>query len=457
MKAAIRWVSGGGALGVFPAGEVSQFRMNRRSVADPAWSDTVARLALQTGAAVLPVFFDGRNSLMFQTLGLIHPRLRTLMLPRELLRKRHQSIRVRIGNVIPPERISRFEDAGELTDYLRVRTYVLRGRPPETAAPKPPRASQTRSLDRIASPVPSGELSSEVQALPPEQCLARSGGLRVLYAAVKQIPGVLREIGRLREMTFRAAGEGTGKSLDLDDFDPDYLHLFVWSDERGEVVGGYRMGLTDQIVSRRGIGGLYTSTLFHYHPQLLEQLGPAIELGRSFVRQEYQKEYGPLSLLWKGIGHYVARQPRYRMLFGPVSISNDYQSLSRQLLVMFLRLNRYLPALGELIAPRNEPKFRPIGDWDPRLTGAVVRDVDRINELLAEIETDRSSMPVLLRQYLKLNARLLGVNVDPDFADVVDALMLVDLTQVQRPVLNRYLGHEGAATFLAFHGSSNMK
>lgn len=457
MKTAIRWVTGGGALGVFPAGEVSQFIARSRSVVDPAWSITVARLARQTGAAVLPVFFDGRNSLLFQTLGLIHPRLRTLMLPRELLKKRHGSIRVRIGNVIPPDRLARFADAQGLTDYLRVRTYVLRGRPAaDRQVSPPPAVAPQRRLEPVAQPVPADLVSAEVAAIPAEQRLAASGDMCVMFAPASQIPNVLREIGRLREITFRAAGEGSGKPLDLDRFDPHYLHLFAWNLQGQEIVGGYRMGLTDQLFRNFGIEGLYTSTLFHYREGLLDQLGPALELGRSFVRQEYQKEYGPLSLLWKGIGHFVARHPRYRMLFGPVSISNDYQSLSKQLLVTFLKLNRYLPKLGRLIEPRNEPRFRPIGDWEPHLTGTVVRDIDGINELVAEIEEDRLSMPVLLRQYLKLNANMLGVNIDPDFGHVVDALMLVDLANVQRPILNRYLGRQGAQDFLAFHSPPAM-
>jgi putative hemolysin len=197
---------------------------------------------------------------------------------------------------------------------------------------------------------------------------------------------------------------------------------------------------------------LYTNTLFRYRKELLIQLGPAIELGRSFVRIEYQKEFSPLMLLWRGIATFAARNPQYRMLFGPVSISNDYHSLSRQLLIEFLQHNNTSEKLKKLVNPRNPPRFGPGRNWEARLAGTIVRSIDAIDELVGEIETDRMGMPVLLRQYLKLNAKLLGFNVDPDFGDVLDGLMLVDLTKVQRAILVRYMGRGEAAQFLEHHG-----
>ncbi|HET6344457.1 MAG TPA: GNAT family N-acyltransferase, partial [Myxococcota bacterium] len=208
-----------------------------------------------------------------------------------------------------------------------------------------------------------------------------------------------------------------------------------------------------------GPAGLYTSTLFRYRAPLLDQLSNAIELGRSFVRPEYQREYAPLLLLWKGIGRIVATHPRYRCLFGPVSISNTYQSLTKRLLVAFLRMNRSLPNLGRLVEPRNAPRFARADAWADALATSAARDADDVDELVAEIEHDRLTMPVLLRQYLKLNAKLLGFNTDPAFGDVLDALMLVDLTQVSRAVLARYMGREGAERFLAGYdaGTSSLR
>jgi putative hemolysin len=448
IKAAIHWVRGGGVLGVFPAGEVSHFSLKTGGVADPRWNEIVGRLALRTGATVLPVFFAGHNSLLFQAAGVVHPRLRTALLPRELLRMRGSRVEVRIGTPIPPARIAKFDGAGgDVTAYLRVRTYLLKSR---TEARRPDaRPLPAVRHEPVEAEQPAEAVAREVGQLPADRMLARSGEYAVLHASAGEIPTVLREIGRLREITFRAVGEGTGKATDIDRFDAHYRHLFVWHRARGQVVGAYRMGATDEIVRRFGTDGLYTSTLFHYRPELLEQIGPALELGRSFERAEYHREYDPLLLLWRGIAGFVSRHPRYRMLFGPVSISNDYHSLTRQLLVSFLRLNRSLPNLGRLVRPRNAPRFAPVREWDAHSTGTVVRDVAEVDELVGEIESDRLGIPVLLRQYLKLNARLLGFNVDPAFGDVLDALMLVDLTQVEPAILARYMGRVGAEAFFA--------
>lgn len=449
IKAALSWVRGGGVLGVFPAGEVSHFTLKTGGVADPQWNEIVGRIALKTGATVLPVFFAGQNSALFQAAGIVHPGLRTAMLPRELLRMRGGRVDVRIGTPIPPTRLSRFDSGAEATAYLRLRTYLLRSR---AESPRPklvPRTSVNRQP--IIAEQPGDAVAAEVERLPGDRELAATGQFAVFHATASEVPAVLREIGRLREITFRAAGEGTGHALDIDRFDKHYRHLVVWHRERRQIVGAYRMVATDEIVPNFGAEGLYTSTLFHYRPELLRQIGPALELGRSFVRPEYQREYAPLLLLWRGIARFVSRNPQYRMLFGPVSISNDYNSLTRHLLVTFLRLNRSLPNLGRLVRPRNAPRLQPIREWDEQLTATVVRDIAEVDEVVGEIEADRMSVPVLLRQYLKLNARLLGFNVDPAFGDVLDALMLVDLTQVAPAVLGRYMGRGEAEAFFAHH------
>jgi putative hemolysin len=447
VRAALRWVRGGGTLAIFPAGEVSRLDIRSRSVADGQWSDHVASLIRRSGAKVVPIYFAGRNSGMFQAAGLVWRRLRTVMLPRELLNKQQSTIEARIGNVISTEKLRDFENDQDVADYLKVRTYVLAAKQTLTRTPRPRPAAH----EPVADPLPAALIAAEIDHLPAERVLASSGDLRVVYASASELRWTLSEVGRLRELTFRRVGEGTGRALDIDRFDQHYLHLLVWNGAKREVVGAYRMGLTDRILTESGLDGLYTSTLFHYRTDLLHQLGPSIELGRSFVRPEYQKDYAPLMLLWRGIGTFVANNPQYRRLFGPVSISNEYHSLSKHLLIEFLKHNDADQDLRKLVAPRNPPRFAPGRSWQARLAGTVVRTVDAVDELLGEIESDRAGMPVLLRQYLKLNAKLLGFNVDPDFGDVLDGLMLVDLTQVSRAILTRYMGRDGAAKFLSHH------
>jgi putative hemolysin len=452
LKAARRWLEAGGCLAVFPAGEVSHLQLGRVAITDPAWSPSVARLARRAGAAMLPVHFAGANGALFQLAGLVHPRLRTALLPRELLRRQATSIAVRVGRVVPAVRLASMDDDAA-TALLRARTYVLArdrrlGRPAAVISDRP-----RRFLRAVAGPVAGHRLAAEIEALPEACWLGAQGEFRVALATAAQIPTLLDEIGRLREITFRAAGEGTGRTRDLDAFDAYYRHLFVWHRGDRTLAGAYRLGLTDEILAERGASGLYTQTLFRYDRRLLDRLSPAIELGRSFVRAEYQRDYAPLLLLWKGIGRFVAAHPRYRRLFGPVTISHDYSSVSKHLLMAFLEANRRLPDLARLVAPRNPPPVARRRD-EGVVAGRTAIDLDEADALVADIEADGRGLPVLLRQYLKLNARLLGWNVDRRFGRALDGLMLVDLVDVPRPVLARYLGKDGAAAFLEAHDAS---
>ena len=297
-----------------------------------------------------------------------------------------------------------------------------------------------------------GELAEEVQALPSYQHLVDGDDLQVYYARAGQIPNLLREIGRLRELTFREAGEGTGQERDLDLYDAYYRHLFIWNRKTQEVVGGYRLGLADQIVAKYGKQGLYSHSLFRYRRALLEHLNPAIELGRSFVRLEYQRSFSPLLLLWKGVGKFILQRPRYRILFGPVSISGDYQTLSQQMMVSFLEANRYLPGLAHQIRPRRP--FRRGSDIWLREEIADLREIDLVSELVSQIEPDRKGVPVLLKQYLKMGGHLLGFNVDPKFNNTLDGLIMVDLRQTPEKLLQRYMGEKGAREFLAHHNGA---
>ncbi len=296
-------------------------------------------------------------------------------------------------------------------------------------------------------------LKAEIQALPAGQQLVASGQFSVYYARAEQFPGCLQEIGRLRELTFRAAGEGTGKASDVDLFDAYYLHLFVWDDKAGMIVGAYRMGLADDIVARYGKRGLYTHSLFRYADRALEAMTPAIELGRSFVRAEYQRSFAPLMLLWRGIGQFIVQQPRYAMLFGAVSISNDYEPASRRLIVDFLSANNIEENLARHVKPRRP--FRSVGmpDYD-RAEFAALSDIEDVSRMVRQIERDSKGVPILLKQYLKLGGRLLAFSADEKFNDALDGLIVVDLRASDPRVLARYMGDEGAAAFLASHGVS---
>lgn len=459
MKKAIQWLRDDHMLGIFPAGEVAHFSMSKRKIVESEWSESVAGLVRKTESPVLPIYFDGFNGPLFQMLGLIHPRLRTAFLPKQLLNKKDRDIDICIGKVISFSKLSSFESDRELMSYLRQRTFMLENRSGKDAEDS--EASivvkvSGETVEPIVDPVPPEELEKEIASFPRTQKLLESNELEVYHAVKKQAPKLLHEIGRLREVTFRGTHEGTGKSIDLDHFDDYYVHLFVWNKDKKELVGAYRIGRTDNVIKRYGKKGLYTTTLFNIKSSLFDQISPALEMGRSFVRPEYQRSFAPLMLLWKGIGHYVVKYPQYKVLFGPVSISSEYHSMSRHLMVTFLKLHNYLPDMARKVKPKIPYRGRRVKGMDPK-NRTMVRSLEDVSELISEFESDDKGVPILLKQYLKLGGKLLGFNVDPDFSDVLDGLILVDLTKTDPKILKRYMGDEGLQMFYEYHSSKKKE
>jgi putative hemolysin len=456
MREAIRLLKSGGCLGAFPSGEVSSLQLKNGGVVDPPWSGHMVSLAQKTGAQILPIYFEGCNSRLFQYAGLVHPRLRTALLGREFSRARGREIRIKVGDLINPKHLATFETKEAATEFLRLKTYALKDLPPKRSRKRlrlPFRsASAAQTIQPLAPAQSAQRLQAEIDALPSIQRLVEHGDFEVYYAPADRVPCVLKEIGRLREETFRAVQEGTGLACDLDEFDDYYLHLFMWNRREREIVGAYRIGLVDQILKAHGKQGLYTSTLFRYRSQFLEKLGPAIELGRSFICIKYQKKHASLALIWRGIGEYLARHPQYRTLFGPVSITDAYNNISKDLMVHFFREHNFDDEMSRHVRPRKPPKsFKMLKGVSLKHIGEAIKSVDSISAIVSGFEDDQKGVPILLRHYLKLNGVLLSFNVDPAFSDVIDGLILVDLCKTDPKVLQRYMGKEGYAGFLEFH------
>ncbi len=377
LRAALRWLRNGGALIVFPAGEVAHERRPDGSYSDSPWLSTTGRMVLATDAHVVPAFISGRNTNLFYAAGRIHPALRTMLLARELLSQRGHTVQVRLGDPLAARDISAAgATPAAATQCIRNAVERLAGRPSPT----------TTRLDRA-------DVASDVERLPAESCLVESRAFQVFVADARQIPTALREIGRLRELTYRAVGEGTGRSVDLDGFDDRYVHLFSWDRDRRQIVGAYRIGRTDRLLAAHGVEGLYTRTLFRYDERLIARLSPALELGRSFVRSEYQKSHNALLLLWKGIGQFVARHPEYRVLFGPVSISARYCDRSQRLLMAFLEQNHLDRDLAELVEAITPGVPRPAA---PPSSSAIPQSLDDAHRLVAQAEVDGKGVPILL-------------------------------------------------------------
>ncbi|HVI10988.1 MAG TPA: GNAT family N-acyltransferase [Candidatus Binatia bacterium] len=458
LRDALAWLRGGGMLAVFPAGEVSHLQFPQAEILDPLWNDTAARLIRKTGATALPIFFCGRNSVGFQLFGMIHPRLRTLFLLQEFLQQKGRTVEVRVGGEIPGESIAGIGSDREATEYLRWRTYLLQRRSrAENSWPLAVRSKISAEVQKkvqkpVATAEPSDALARELENLPAGRCLAESGDLAVYLARAEETPRMLLELGRLREITFRSAGEGSGKARDLDRFDRYYWHVLLWNRSERELVGAYRAGNTAEIIAERGVAGLYTSTLFRYDPQVFEKLGPAVELGRSFVRQEYQRQYAPLLLLWKGIAGLVVNHAGCPVLFGAVSVSNDYTKASREMIYRFFEPRMEKDELAGMIEPRRP--FRPAGlrPWDCRAMCHALRDLEDLSQPITDVETDGKGLPILLRQYTKIGGKMVGFNVDRKFSNTLDGLVVVDLRRTQPQVLDRYMGREAAEKFRGRHG-----
>jgi len=453
LKQAIDWLHQGGALAVFPAGEVSQLNVGKAQVADPAWNTVAARLIRKTGAQALPVYFCGHNSLTFQLLGLIHPRLRTLVLMQEFLQQRGKKLEVRVGSGVPAELIASIESDRDATEYLRLRTYLLsyRGKK-EISLPTKVRSVLPRKPQETIVPAVSARLLlKDIAALPPGRLLTETSEFAVYAARASETPHLLEELGRLREVTFRAAGEGTGKRTDIDEFDSYYWHILLWSKEGQELVGAYRAGHTDEIIRAHGINGLYTNSVFRYDERLFMKIGSALELGRSFVRSEYQKQYAPLLLLWKGIARFVAAHPETPVLFGAVSISNEYSRLSREMIVRYFESREDGREFTDLIQPRTPFRTPKLRRWDCRAFCNALHNLDELAEPISDLEEDGKGLPILIRQYAKLGGKLVGFNLDRKFSDVVDGLVIVDLRQTDPAVMDRYMGKESYAAFRHFH------
>jgi putative hemolysin len=459
IREAKAWLRGGGMLAIFPAGEVSQWQLPQAEISDPRWNDTAVRLIRETGASALPVYFCGRNSMGFHLFGMIHPRLRAAFLLQEFLQQEGRKVEVRVGSVIPGDAVAGIGDNQEATEYLRWRTYLLaRRKRPEISSSLTawPLAVRSKLSEKVQQPVAAAEpgelFAAELKQLGAERRLAESGDLVVYLVKANEAPRMLRELGRVREVTFRAAGEGTGKRRDLDRFDRYYWQLLLWNKTKQELVGGYRAGNTAEILAERGVRGLYTSTLFRYDARLFEKIRPALELGRSFVRPEYQRQYAPLLLLWKGIARLLAAHPETPMLFGAVSISNDYSKASREMIFRFFEAHMQEDELAGLIEPRRP--FRPtwLRPWDCRVMCHALRDLEALSEPITDVEADGKGLPILLRQYAKIGGKLLGFNVDRKFSNVLDGLVMVDLRQTGTAVLERFMGREAAARFRRYHG-----
>jgi putative hemolysin len=438
LKNTLELLAQGTPVGIFPAGEVSTFKIEKQQITDRMWHPVVGKIIARANVPVVPIYFHGNNGLLFNLLSLIHPTLRTAKLPSELFNKQGHTIKLRIGKAINIADHPEYTNSTKLLNYLRARTYALgTGLEEEKKLFKPRNLFKIKKLPEAITPeIDSSILEKEMEPLRENYRICAEKNYEVFIVPTSSIPNIIREIGRLREVTFREVGEGTNKSIDLDEYDIYYHHLFIWDTDAKTIVGAYRIGLGDEIFYSLGKSGFYIAKLFKVKAQMIPVLKKSIELGRSFIRKEYQQKPLPLFLLWKAIFKFLVENPRYRYMIGPVSISNSFSKFSKSLIVDYINRNHFDHEMAQYVKPRRKFKvdFSKI-DTDVLMPGED--SFKSLDDIIQEIETRSLKVPVLLRQYIALNANIICFNIDPKFADCLDGFLVLDFHKVPQEMLEK--------------------
>lgn len=429
LKEALRHLAEGKPLGLFPAGEVSTYQAESNNIEDKEWGTPALKLIKMANVPVIPIYFKGSNSMLFYLLSLIHPMLRTVKLPSELLNKKKRVVKLRIGNPIPVETQNSFTDLVQYGKFLRAKTYLL-GSSLEVKKffLKSPKAEV--KVEEVATETDKSVLKKEVEDITEDYLLFSMKNYSIYCAPSIKIPNILNEIGRLREVTFRAVGEGTNRSIDLDEYDLYYSHLFIWDNDTDRIVGAYRVGKGKEIIDRYSVKGFYINSLFKIRKPILPVLYESIELGRSFIVVDYQRKPLPLFLLWKGILYFLIKNPEYRYLIGPVTISGKYTDVSKELIMKFIVRNHYNNELAAYISPRCKYRVETNDPDVDVMLDASQDNITMLDKMIGDIEPSSDKLPVLLKKYISLNGKIIGFNIDPKFNMCLDGLLILDLFDV---------------------------
>jgi len=355
-----------------------------------------------------------------------------------VLSQRNRVVKIRIGKPILVKDQKEYTDLNDFTEFIRKKTYMLANPYEKDSVSLKDAATSTikktitptSAPKKIATSVSSELIEQEVDNLRGYDCrLLESKNYEVFLVSADKIPNILKELGRLREITFREIGEGTNKAIDLDSCDSYYHHMFLWDNTAKKIAGAYRMGLGSKIFAKYGIDGFYLQDLFRFEPELYGMMSESIEMGRAFIIKEYQQKPMPLFLLWKGIIHTTLRFPEHKYLIGGVSISNQFSSFSKSLMIEFMKSHYYDPYVAQYIRPKKEFKVQ-LKDADKDFVFDETKaDLNKFDRVIDELEPGLR-IPVLLKKYIKQNAKVIAFNVDPLFNNAVDGLMYIKIADL---------------------------
>jgi putative hemolysin len=447
IKETLRHLSDGKPLGMFPAGEVSTYK-DGQLVVDKAWEEGAIKVIRKAQVPVIPIYFHAKNSRFFYLLSKINPTLRTAKLPSEVFSQKNRLIKVRVGKPISVAEQNEHKTIEEYSEFLRKKTYMLANSfNKENNIFDPQNLNLNLKLPKspkqIVKPANHDKILEEVEVIKKEDCrLLQSKNYQVFLVTADKIPNILHEIGRLREITFREVGEGTNESIDIDQYDKYYHHMFLWDDVTEQIAGAYRMGLGSEIFPKYGFEGFYLHDLFRFESELNDMMSKSIEMGRAFIIKDYQQKPMPLFLLWKGIVHTTLRFPEHKYLIGGVSISNQFTDFSKSLMIEFMKSHYYDPYVAQYIHPKKEYKVK-LKDADKDFVfNETEADLVKFDKIIDELEPGILRLPVLIKKYIKQNARLVAFNVDPLFNNAIDGLMYIRISDIpestMKPVMEEF-------------------
>ncbi|MCR9153428.1 MAG: lysophospholipid acyltransferase family protein [Bacteroidetes bacterium] len=431
--AAIQYLEGAGGLGVFPAAGHSNLGIRPALNRDGAWAKSALSLIRKAKVPIVPIYFHGADSLRSLLFNLLYDKPISAKLPKELKSRKPFKIAIRIGKPISVAKQFEFSDSRELGRYLKAKSYYL-GQPLKVNRFFSPKAKSNEKVESFIEPISSLDLKQEIAALPKEDRLFDFKGFEIFCCSAQRIPNILTEIGRLREFTFRAVGEGTNKAVDLDEYDLYYKHLFIWDAKAAKIVGAYRLGNGAEIFQEFGKHGFYIHSLFRLKDEFSSFLKSSVELGRSFVVPDYQRNPYALFILWKGILYYLLKHEELKYIIGPVSISNRYRSFSKSLIIEFISQHHFDHEKAQYIKPRKSFRYRK-SRKEQALYPLNPQSMKDLESIIEEMELAHFKLPVLLKKYLKQNAKIIGFNVDPKFNNALDGLIYLDIDQLNRDTI----------------------
>ncbi|UZO81961.1 lysophospholipid acyltransferase family protein [Aquimarina sp. ERC-38] len=444
IKLSLQHIKDGHPLGIFPSGEVSTIKEGKGYV-DKVWEPGAIHFIQKAKVPVIPIYFHAKNSRLFYRMAAISGLLRTLKLPSELFTQQYRSIKVRIGNPITPNDLIEFLELQALSEFLRKKTYMLANPYAKKSLREtiPQNLKITKTPKKIKRCSDTHDIEHEIQYCRDHKMrLLSSKNYEVFLVKKENVPNILYEIGRLREITFRAIGEGTNKAIDLDIFDEYYHHMFLWDSKAKKIAGAYRMGMGADIYRQKGIDGFYLQKLFRFEPELHNMMSKSIEMGRAFIIKEYQQKPMPLFLLWKGIVHCTLRFPEHKYLIGGVSISNQFSNFTKSLMIEFMKSHYYDPYVAQYVRPKKEFKVK-LRDADKDFVFDESKsDLNKFDKIIDEVEPGSLRLPVLIKKYIKQNAKVIAFNVDPLFNNAIDGLMYIKISDLPestvKPVMEEF-------------------